>query len=74
MAWFWAAFLAAIAIVFAIAEGYALKTGRMTLSRWVWNMSKAWPPFPWAVGLLVGFLAAHFFWPGQGCLIPGFGG
>lgn len=73
MAWFWPAFLGGVAAFFALGEGYALKTGRMTLSRWVWNMSKAWPPFSWLVGLLTGFLAAHFFWPGQGCSIPGFG-
>jgi hypothetical protein len=73
MAWVWTAFLAAIAFVFAVFEGFALATGRLTLSRWVWNMSKAWPPFPWLVGLLVGFLSCHFFWVGQGCVIGGFG-
>ena len=75
MPWIWVLWIGGPVLgLFAVFEGYALKTGRMTLSRWVWNMSRAWPPFPWVVGVVVGFLAAHFFWPGQGCSITGFGG
>ena len=33
-----------------------------------------WARFVALVGVVVGFLAAHFFWPGQGCSITGFGG
>ena len=52
---------------FAAGEAAALFTGRTTLSRYIWNLSKAWPPFPWLAGVLTGFLACHFWWPGQGC-------
>jgi len=66
--WFWGIWLfGGVAGTFAVAEGYALKTGRMTLSRFVWNLSKAFPLFPWLVGLLTGGLAVHFFWGGAVC-------
>ena len=42
----WTAWLLVIGISFACFEGYALKNGKMTLSRWTWTVSKAWPPFP----------------------------
>jgi hypothetical protein len=66
----WALWLLAIAVSFAAFEGWALKTGRPTLSRWTWTVSKAWPPFPFFIGLLVGFLACHFFWGGIVCFAP----
>lgn len=63
----WTIWLTLIVISFAAFEGYALKTNRTTLSRWVWTVSKAWPPFPWVAGVLTGFLAAHFWWIAQAC-------
>jgi hypothetical protein len=60
----WAAWLVVIAVSFAGFEGYALMTGRKTLSRWTWEISKAWPPYPFVCGFLVGFLACHFWWGG----------
>ena len=60
----WAVWLFAIAASFTAFEVYALANNKTTLSRFVWNCSKAWPPFPWVVGLLTGFLAAHFWWGG----------
>lgn len=66
----WAVWLMVIVISFAAFETFALKTGRMTLSRWVWTVSKAWPPFPWIAGVLTGFLAAHFWWGGIVCFAP----
>ena len=69
-------FIVAVVLVagtFGVAEIYALRNNKSTLSRTIWEINKAWPPFGWVVGmglgLLVGFLAAHFFWPGQGCSI-----
>lgn len=62
---FWTIWLfALVPLSFAAAEAYALKTGRTTLSRYVWTISKAWPPFPFFAGFLAGFLACHFFWGG----------
>jgi H+/Cl- antiporter ClcA len=70
MNWVWALWLLAIAVSFAAFEGYALATGRKTLSRWTWDLSKAWPPYPCFVGLIVGFLACHFWWGGIVCFAP----
>jgi hypothetical protein len=67
MDWFWPSWILFIVVSFAAAEGFALKTGRKTLSRWTWELSKAWPPYPFFVGLIVGFLACHFWWIGMGC-------
>lgn len=67
---YWTVWLVAIALTFAAGETYALMTGHKTLSRWVWDISKAWPPFPWVVGVLMGFLACHFWWGGIVCFAP----
>lgn len=66
----WTAWLIFIVASFACFEGYALRTDRTTLSRYVWTLSKAWPPFPWIAGVLTGFLAAHFWWGGIVCFAP----
>lgn len=71
MNWVWLTWLIAIAATFAALEGHALHNNRNTLSRVVWNATKAWPPLPFIVGLVVGILAAHFWWIGQACdLVP----
>lgn len=74
MAWVWPAFWVAVAIGFGCLEGYAIKRGKMTLSRWNWNMAKAWPPWGVCWGLFLGGLSVHLFWPGSGCVVTGFGG
>jgi len=66
----WTVWLTLIVISFAAFEGFALKTNRTTLSRYIWTISKAWPPFPWVAGVLTGFLAAHFWWGGIVCFAP----
>ena len=63
----WTIWLIVIVGSFAAFEAFALATDRMTLSRWVWTVSKAFPPFPWIAGVLTGFLAAHFWWGGIVC-------
>lgn len=65
----WTIWLSVIVATFSLFEARALKNGTPTLSRWVWTVSKAWPPFPWVAGVLTGFLAAHFWWVCQGCPI-----
>ena len=50
----------AIAVSFAVFEGLALYRNTPTLSRWTWTVSKAFPPFPFLMGFLCGFLACHF--------------
>lgn len=61
---FWTTWLLIIAASFALAEGFALSQGRTTLSRYVWNLTRAWPPLPFVAGLMIGFVAAHFWWGG----------
>jgi hypothetical protein len=64
MIWFWVFWVVLIAVSFGIAEGWAIKTHRITLSATVWAITKAWPPLPFVAGLLAGFLACHFWWGG----------
>ena len=71
---FWSFWVITIAVSFGIFEWWALHTGRATLSRTVWEFSRAWPPLPFFAGLLAGFLAAHFWWIGMACDIARNGG
>ena len=49
-------------------EVYAAVTGRVpTISRTIWNIQKAFPSVGFLVGLLLGFLAYHFFQTVGGC-------
>ena len=51
--------------VFAAMEGYALThDDAITLSRFVWEISAAWPPLPFVCGFIAGFLCCHFWWGG----------
>lgn len=63
MSLYWTALIVAFLIAFAAGETYALKNNKVTLSRYVVNASKAWPLLPFALGLIVGALGVHFFWP-----------
>lgn len=56
----WAVWLFVIAASFALFEGLALHRGTPTLSRWVWTVSKAWPPFPYIAGFITGFSPVIF--------------
>lgn len=60
----WAFWLIAVVVSFAAFETLALIRGTPTLSRFVWTLSKAWPPFPYFAGFITGFLACHFWWGG----------
>ena len=48
---FWALWVVGIAVSFGVFEWWALKTNRATLSRTVWDFSKAWPPLPFVARL-----------------------
>lgn len=54
------AWLAAIGLLLGY-EWYAIKYGKMTLSRAVVNTFRAWPLLGFVVGLIAGGLAVHFF-------------
>jgi hypothetical protein len=64
--WIWVAYLLSVLVVFGALEWLALHLGHDTLSAFVWRVSRAWPPFGWLIGVVVGFLAAHFWWPNEG--------
>jgi hypothetical protein len=55
------AWLAAVVILLAY-EFWALKTGRKTLSRFMWETGQKWPFFPALIGFVTGGLLVHFFW------------
>lgn len=56
-----AIFLAAAGALL-IYEGVAIARHRTTISEYVWAASKASPLLPFAVGIVIGVLADHF-WP-----------
>jgi hypothetical protein len=58
----WTGWLLAVAVSFAVIEGLAMASGGTTLSRYVWEVSLAWPPLLVLYGMVVGGLAVHFWW------------
>ena len=59
----WTVLLFGWVIIFAIMEGYALThDDSITLSRYVWEISKAWPPAIFLFGMTVGILISHWWW------------
>ena len=61
----WAIALAVGLIAFACFEGYALVTRRIpTLSATIWQLTKRQPLLPFAIGLVIGALAVHFWGTG----------
>jgi hypothetical protein len=70
MLYVWPVWLFTIVVSFAGLETFALTTGRQTLSRFVWELSAAWPPFPWIAGFITGFLVCHFWWGGSVSFAP----
>ena len=67
MNYVWTAWFVVWMMLFAGFESFAIMTGRETLSVYVRNVSAAWGPLPFLMGLVVGGLAVHFWWTGQGC-------
>ena len=64
MNWYliWAGWLLACIVSFGILEGWALATGNLSLSRFTFNLTQAWPLLPWVLGCIAGGLAVHFWW------------
>jgi hypothetical protein len=62
--WKWAAWLLLIFISFSVMEGWSLHENTSTLSRFVWDVTAYFPPFPWIAGFVTGFLCCHFWWGG----------
>ena len=57
----WSAWLLLIMISFGVLEGLAFHGG-ITLSRFTWDLSQAWPEIPVIYGMIFGGLAVHFWW------------
>jgi hypothetical protein len=49
-------------IGFAILEGYAFKSGGLTLSMYLWRITEAWGAFPFLAGIIIGSLGTHLWW------------
>ena len=62
MRWGWAIILIVITLTLLGVEAFTLITGRLTLSRFIWETSEAWPLFIYLMGFVNGGLAVHFFW------------
>ena len=58
----WSLWLLAIMASFGVFEGVALATGGVTLSRFTWDLTLAWPLIPVVYGGLFIGLAVHFWW------------
>lgn len=62
----WTVLIAGAVVIFIAMEGYALMQPTpddgITLSRYVWEISQAWPPIIFVVGWLCGLLTSHFWW------------
>lgn len=62
MKWAWVIFLLIGTVLFAMMEYHAIMTQQPTLSALTWELAERWPPLPWAVGVVMGFVACHLFW------------
>jgi hypothetical protein len=73
--WVWPWFLLVVVVGFLIFELYAFYSGKTTLSRYIHEKTKAWPPLEFFIGLvlgiLVGGLGVHLYW--QWCADQGTG-
>jgi hypothetical protein len=58
----WSVWLIVIMVSFAIIEGTAIATGGVTLSRYTWDLTLAWPLIPVVYGGVFIGLAVHFWW------------
>ncbi len=58
--WIWTAWFVGIFGSFAVLEFLGWDT--LTLSRYMWNISKEWPLFIFLCGALAGGLAVHLWW------------
>jgi hypothetical protein len=64
MRWVWVGWLLLFVATFAVFEGYALsRPDGLSLSQFVADVSYAWPPIVFLLGLTVGILVTHFWWP-----------
>ena len=70
MNWIWPTWILSIAVSFSALETYAIASHKPTLSRFVWELTAAWPPLPFIAGFIAGFLCCHFWWGGSVSFAP----
>lgn len=62
----WTALIVGAVAIFVVMESYALMRpdpdDGITLSRYVWEISQAWPPVIFILGWISGLLTSHFWW------------
>ena len=58
----WAILLVTFVVLVIAFEAFALLTDRLTLSRFIFEISEAWPLFIFLCGFVTGGLAVHFWW------------
>jgi len=64
MRWVWLIWLLLIAASFATLEWHALSTpDGLSLSQWTVDLLYAWPLAGPLIGMGIGILLCHFFWP-----------
>lgn len=59
----WPAFLLILLAVFVALELWCLRVGRDTLSLRVLAWTRSWPILPFLLGVGVGVVAGHWWWP-----------
>lgn len=57
-------FLLVILVALLVLEGWAIYTGKATISRTTWKVVFKYP----FVAFLMGFLMGHLVWPGEDCI------
>ncbi len=57
----WTIWIVAVVVSFATFEIWASVTGGTTLSRYVWELSKEFPPLPFALGALGVWFCIHIY-------------
>lgn len=61
----WVVWLIALVVSFGVIEGLSLHDNTSTLSRFVWDLTAAFPPMGYIAGFVAGFLCDHFWWMGN---------
>jgi len=69
---YWIVAAIAAVIVFAVGEWYAFSRPHRqnTLSRAIWSLGQKWPLSIFIMGMFVGALVVHLFWPWCPALMP----
>jgi len=62
MIYWWLGWIFFVVAMFIVLESYAIIRDRLTLSRFTYNITSAFPPLIFLMGMLAGGLVVHFWW------------